>query len=78
MNHSDFRVRGKTFATLWPKEKRGVVLLTREQQHRVTAAESAVCEPVPGGWGLRGATSVHLELADAATVRSALVMAWRN
>jgi hypothetical protein len=78
MNHPDFRVRGKIFATLWPKERRGVVLLTPEQQAFVTEAEPAVFAPVPGGWGRRGSTSVHLERADEATVRSALLVAWRN
>ncbi len=32
MHHPDFRVRGRIFATLWTKEGRGVVMLTREQQ----------------------------------------------
>jgi hypothetical protein len=35
-------------------------------------------EPVPGGWGRRGATKVILESADAESVRQALVAAWRN
>jgi len=78
MNHPDFRVRGKIFATLWPKEGRGVVMLTSEQQKSVTEAEPAVFEPVPGGWGRQGATSVHLQHADETTVRGALLMAWHN
>jgi len=78
MNHPDFRVRGKIFATLWPKESRGVVMLTPEQQKQVTEAAPAVFEPVPGGWGRKGSTSVRLQLAVEATVRSALLMAWRN
>jgi hypothetical protein len=78
MNHPDFRVRGKIFATLWPKERRGVVKLTPEQQELVTETKPEVFAPVPGGWGRRGATMVHLELADEATVGNALLMAWRN
>jgi hypothetical protein len=78
MNHPDFRVRGKVFATLWPDQNRGVLMLTPEQQAAVTEANSEVFAPVPDGWGRRGATSVHLEIADEATIRSALLMAWRN
>jgi hypothetical protein len=78
MNHPDFRVRGKIFATLWPGENRGVVMLTPEQQKLVTQAEPAVFEPVPGGWGRQGSTSVHLQSASEESVRDALLKAWRN
>jgi len=78
MNHPDFRVRGKIFATLWPEKGHGVAMLTPEQQEQVIAAAPAVFAPVSGGWGRRGATVVHLEHADEATVGGALLMAWRN
>ena len=78
MRHPDFRVRGKIFATLSPNQSRGVVLLTREQQEILTASEPRIFAPVPGGWGQRGSTIIDLECADETTVRSALVMAWRN
>ena len=78
MSHPDFRVRGKIFATLWPGERRGVVLLTPEQQKLVTEADPKAFEPVPGGWGRKGSTSVHLKHAKVAEVRDALLKAWRN
>jgi len=78
MNHPDFRVRSRIFSTLWPAESKGVLKLTLEQQKIVTAKEPAIFAPVPGGWGRRGATTVNLEHAKESTVRSALVMAWRN
>jgi hypothetical protein len=78
MNHPDFRVRGRIFATLWPSESRGVVMLTPEQQSLVTKAVPAVFEPVPGGWGRKGSTSVHLRRASEKSVRDALLKAWRN
>jgi hypothetical protein len=78
MNHPDFRVRGRIFATLWPAEHRGVVMLTPEQQRQHTAANPAVFEPVLGGWGRKGSTSVHLAHADEQTVRGALLVAWHN
>jgi hypothetical protein len=42
------------------------------------AAEPAIFMPVPGGWGRRGATHIHLAAANEATLRSAFTMAWRR
>lgn len=79
MDHPDFRVRGKIFATLsGPSEALGMVKLTPEQQQLYVRAEPKVFVPVKGGWGLKGATHVHLEADDEASVRSALMTAWRN
>jgi hypothetical protein len=79
MGHPDFRVRRKVFATLgYPDEGWGVVKLTPEQQARWVQAEPAVFVPVPGGWGRRGSTQVHLAVATEDVVRPALVAAWRN
>ena len=78
MAHPDFRVRNKIFATLWPKEGRGVVMLTPEQQKVVVELKPAVFTPVPGGWGRRGSTNVSLRAADEMSLTSVLLMAWRN
>ena len=78
MNHPDFRVGGKIFATLWPKERRGVVMLMRGQQEQAIKTNPKVFAPVPGGWGRQGSTTVNLEQADEETIRSALLMAWQN
>jgi hypothetical protein len=78
MGHPDFRLRGKIFATIWPDEGWGMVKLKLEQQAMFMLAEPEVFVPVKGGWGRKGATNVRLESADAATVRTALVTAWRN
>jgi hypothetical protein len=78
MGHPDFRVRGKIFATLSPDDERGMVKLTPEQQAVFVRSEPDVFQPVPGGWGRRGATQVCLRTATEATVRQALVVAWRN
>jgi hypothetical protein len=78
MGHPDFRVRGKIFATLGPGEAWAMVKLNAEQQARVTATTPDVFEPIPGGWGLRGATRVKLEAATESPVRAALAEAWRN
>ena len=78
MGHPDFRVRGKIFATLWPKENRGMVKLKPEQQARFVQEAPAIFVPVKGGWGRRGATTVCLEVAREKVVRSAMIAAWRN
>ena len=77
MDHPDFRVRGKIFATLaYPDTGWGTVMVTPAQQARLVKAEPAMFVPVKGGWGLRGATHVKLRAARKAPVRDALVAAW--
>ena len=78
MDHPDFRVHGKIFATIWPAEGWGMVKLTPEQQSAFVRSEPEVFVAVRGGWGLRGATNVILDSADETTVRAALHTAWSN
>jgi hypothetical protein len=78
MNHPDFRVRGKIFATLGPEEVWGMVKLTPEQQGVFVRTEPKVFEPVKGAWGKKGCTYVRLEEATEPSVRQALIAAWRN
>ncbi len=78
MDHPDFRIRGKIFATLGPKEAWGMVELTPEQQAVFVRSEPAVFQPIPGGWGRRGCTQIALQEADEPSVRQALELAWRN
>ena len=79
MNHPDFRVVGKVFATLgYPDEDWGMVKLTPEQQNNFVQAEPQVYVPVTGVWGRRGATSVRLKGARAASLRRAMRVAWES
>ena len=78
MNHPDFRVCGKIFATIYPNQDFGMVKLTPEQQQSFMRAAPDVFAPCSGAWGRRGATNVHLALVDEDTVRKALNTAWRN
>jgi len=65
MNHPDFRVGGKIFATLgYPDKSRGMVKLSPEQQHNFSKDYPGVFVPVKGAWGRRGATNVDLKAAD--------------
>jgi hypothetical protein len=79
MNHPDFRVRGKIFATLgYPDRGVGMVKLFPDQQEEFVRAEPKVFSPVNGLWGRRGATYVHLQAAKKGSVQRALAAAWRN
>jgi hypothetical protein len=77
MNHPDFRVRGKIFATLgYPDQGWGMVKLTPEQQRVFVQANPDVFALARGAWGIRGSTLVQLRAADADTVREAMKAAW--
>lgn len=79
MNHPDFRVAGKIFATLgYPDKTRGMVKLLPEEQHYFSKDHPGVFIPVKGVWGRRGATSVILKSADREALRKAIHAAWRN
>jgi hypothetical protein len=79
MGHPDFRVGGKIFATLGsPDAGHGMVKLTPEQQEMFMRVEPDVFAPAKGGWGRAGSTLVVLKRAKVATLRDAMVAAWRN
>jgi hypothetical protein len=79
MDHPDFRVAGKIFATLgYPDKTRGMVKLTPEDQHYFSKDHPEVFIPVKGAWGRRGATSVYLRAATREIVSKAIEAAWRN
>ena len=73
MNHPDFRLEGKIFATLGaPDQKWGMVKLTPEQQREFIKTEPKVFKPCSGAWGRQGATNIYLPAAKATIVRAAL------
>jgi hypothetical protein len=79
MNHPDFRVGGRIFATLgYPKIGMGMVKLFPDQQEEFVRAEPKMFAPVNGLWGKRGATYVRLKAAKKPSVQRALAAAWRN
>jgi hypothetical protein len=74
---ADFRVGGKIFATLaLEKEGFGVLLLSPEQQAGMIEDAPEVFSPVEGGWGLKGATRIHLTAASTDILAGALRIAW--
>lgn len=78
MNHPDFRVGGKIFATLSEDLSRGMAKLTPEQQQNFLRMEPESFHPASGAWGDRGATMITLDDANEDAVREALSLAWRN
>jgi hypothetical protein len=78
MNHPDFRVGGKIFATLNEDLTQGMAKLTPAQQQDFLRMEPASFLPASGAWGVRGATMFVLVNADEGAVRDALRSAWRN
>ncbi len=77
MQHPDFRVGGKIFATIGPDGTWGMAKLTPTQQQDFLRTEPAF-KPATGAWGERGATIITFEQAREDTVRQALGAAWRN
>ncbi len=79
MDHPDFRVGGKIFATLgYPDGSHGMAALTPAQQQDFLRMEPASFKPAAGKWGDGGATIITLADADETAVRQALNLAWNN
>jgi len=79
MNHPDFRVNGKIFASLgYPDEGWGMVKLTLEQQRAFMKEAPSTFVPCAGAWGKGGATSVHLASAKKRILGKALRAASQN
>jgi hypothetical protein len=77
MEHPDFRVGGKIFATLgYPEDGFAMVKLTPIEQEMFIKAQPTVFKPCNGAWGRRGATNVRLKAARKQVVRHALLAAW--
>jgi hypothetical protein len=79
MNHPDFRIGGRIFASLgYPDGEHGMVKLTPEQQRDFLEKAPGVFSPCAGAWGKQGATSVNLTSAKVAVLRTALKAASKN
>lgn len=79
MDHPDFRVGGKIFATLrTPAEGWGMVKLQPFEQEVLVRAEPETFVAAKGAWGRRGCTHVRLSAVSGAKLRDALIAAWRS
>lgn len=77
MQHPDFRVKGKIFATLAPGGEWGVLKLTPQLQASLLREHPAIFERCSGAWGERGYTKVLLEKARPALVTPLMRESWR-
>ena len=79
MNHPDFRVNGKIFASLgYPDDGWGMVKLTPTQQRAFMNEAPEMFAPCAGAWGKAGATNVHLASARKRILNKALRAASQN
>ncbi len=75
--HPDFRVRKKIFATMFPDQNRGVLMLP-VVEHLAALERDPNAYRSLGKVSQRGVTGVSLEHADEADVRELVVEAWCN
>jgi hypothetical protein len=79
MNHPDFRLAGKIFASLGvPDKSWGMIRFTPEQQGTFIEKAPKIFKPCSGAWGRQGYTNVYLPAAKARIVRDALNAATKN
>jgi hypothetical protein len=77
MNHPDFRVGGRIFATLHGAGKgSGAVMLLPEQQDMAMEAEPEAFSPAAGAWGRSGSTLVRLDAVSDEWLERTLEWAW--
>jgi hypothetical protein len=77
MDHPDFRVANKIFATLgYPRPGWAMVKLTPDEQAAFVRMEPESFVPVKGKWGEQGCTNVILPQATLPPVRAALKAAY--
>lgn len=78
MGHPDFRVGGRVFATLFTRESdRGMVKVPPAVQRELLKKRGGVFTRASGAWGRQGCTLIDLGAAAPATVREAIIEAWR-
>jgi hypothetical protein len=78
MNHPDFRIKGRIFATIHPDDRIGALNLPPDEQRELVDRHPETFTPASGAWGRQGWTKVQLASADAAAVRAAITLAYER
>jgi hypothetical protein len=82
MPHHDrtsFRINGKKiFMTMKVEEEFAVLMLTPEDQSVFIKSPDGAVHPVPGKWGLDGATIFNLKIVKKSLFKDALTCAWTS
>ena len=71
-----FRVKKKIFATIWVKDNKVMVKLSPIDQSVFCSIDAKSFQPVPGGWGAKGATFVQLSFVGEGIFKDALATAY--
>lgn len=75
---ASFRVNKRIFATLTEEQQLGMIILSPEEQYVYCKFDPASFAPVPGKWGLKGCTHVHLKLVKKKVLKEAMAAAYRG
>ena len=74
----DFRVKNKIFATIHTDKNFMVVSLSKIDQSVFCSYNKEIIFPVPGGWGLKGATFFNLKKIKKSMLKDALTTGWKR
>ena len=77
-DRASFRVNKKIFATLLEKDSLAMVKLSALDQSVFCAFDKTIIYPVPGGWGIKGATYINLKKIKKAMLKDALTVAYNT
>jgi hypothetical protein len=77
VDRTAFKVR-RTYATLAPDGASVNLKFSADEQALKCAVAPDAFEPVPGGWGRMGFTTMWLDRVTAAEMRDAVTRAWRH
>ena len=75
-DRASFRVNKKIFATLLEKDSLAMVKLSPLDQSVFCVFDKTIIYPVPGGWGIKGATYINLKKIKKAMLKDALTVAY--
>ena len=75
-DRASFRINKKIFATLLEKDSLAMVKLSPLDQSVFCAFDKTIMYPVPGGWGIKGATYINLKKIKKAMLKDALTVAY--
>ena len=73
-----FRVKNKIFATIHADKNYMMVSLSTIDQSVFCAYNKEIIFPVPGRWGLKGATFINLKKVKKTMLLDALTTAWKT
>lgn len=73
-----FRVKNKIFATIHADKNYMMVKLSVIDQSVFCSYNKEVIFPVPGGWGMKGATFINLKKVRRSMLLDALTTAWKT